>query len=122
MYICAKCGNRITMHEGKPFMCFHCHTMQESDFVYYTEDFCIDLYKEHLKLKALKGLSNLSSIREWRRFYLDWEKSSGMRRNTIQLLTYRGSVLIPTRRNLRTALCRVLKLVAENKQDSKKEN
>ena len=114
MYICKKCGNRISMRDGAPFMCIRCSTMQEYDFVYYTEDFCIDLYKEYLKLKAI---NSPSSIRAWRRFYLDWEKSSGLRSKAIQNLVYRGMVLIPTRRNLRTTLCRIIESFAKNKQE-----
>lgn len=114
MYICAKCGNRIVMRDGEPFMCFRCSTMQESDFVYYNEDFCIALSKEHSKLAALK---RPSSIKEWSRFYLDWEKSSGLRPQAIQNLAYRGDVLIIARRNLRTTLCKVLDLIAKNKQE-----
>lgn len=119
MYICVKCGNRITMREGKPFMCFHCHTMQESDFVYYTEDFCIDLYNEYSEFILRR---NPQTVSEWRKLRSEFGESKGLKPHTIKLLTYFGSVLPGARRYVRESVCLMLKCIAENKQDSKKEN
>lgn len=90
MYICKKCGNGISMRDGSPFMCFHCHAMQESDFVYYTEDFCVDLYNEYTELVLRMSPQ---SINEWRILRLEFGKSKGLKPCTVKTLAYYGSVL-----------------------------
>lgn len=121
MYICKKCGHRVKKMDGKPYSCVECYTGQLEDFVYYSEDFCVDLYNKYTELILRM---NPQSITEWRTLRLEFGKSKGLKPCTVKTLAYYGSVLPGARDSLRKAVIKVLavtqqsrELIAKNKQE-----